>query len=86
MCSLEIVVPILGCVTGVCMVIAGVSEAMPFIKKISSNGLVHSVYHLVSKKEKCKKKDIEEVIEDAEELVEDVAELVEQVKKKIDNK
>lgn len=83
-CGFEIAVPILVFATALCGAIAGASEILPFVKKVSSNGIIHSIYHLLSKKDKCNAKDVEEVIEDAEELVEDVIELVEEVKKKID--
>lgn len=83
-CGFEIAVPILVFATAVCGAIAGASEILPFVKKVSSNGILHSIYHLLSKKDKCNKEDIEDIIEDAEELVEDVVELVEEVKKQID--
>lgn len=81
LCGLEIVVGVLAATTAVCGAIAGVSELMPFFKKISSNGIIHSVYHILSKKDKCKKEDVEEVVEDASELVEDITDLVNEINK-----
>lgn len=81
LCGLEIVVAVLAATTAVAGAIAGVSELMPFFKKISSNGIIHSVYHLLSKKDKCKKEDVEEVVEDAAELVEDITDLVNEINK-----
>jgi len=80
-CGLEIVVGVLATTTAVCGAIAGISELLPFFKKISSNGLIHSVYHLLSKKDKCKKEDVEEVVEDVTELAEDITDLVNQINK-----
>lgn len=61
MCSLEIILPVVGCITATAVAITTASEVLPFIKKISGNGVAHSIYHLLSKKEKCKKI-VEEVI------------------------
>ena len=81
LCGLEIVVGVLAATTAVCGAIAGISELLPFFKKISSNGIIHSVYHLLSKKDKCKKEDVEEVVEDVTELVEDITDLVNEINK-----
>ena len=51
-CGLEIVVAVLGCVTAVATLGTAISEGLPFIKKISGNGMIHTIYHLFNK-EKC---------------------------------
>tara|TARA_R110002012_G_scaffold294410_1_gene490555 strand:- start:582 stop:785 length:204 start_codon:yes stop_codon:yes gene_type:complete len=51
-CGLEIVVAVLGCITAIATLGGAVSEALPFIKKISGNGMIHTIYHLFNK-EKC---------------------------------
>tara|TARA_R110000772_G_scaffold33153_2_gene80810 strand:+ start:305 stop:499 length:195 start_codon:yes stop_codon:yes gene_type:complete len=48
-CSLEIIIPILGCITAIATLMTGISEGLPFIKKISGNGVIHSIYHLINK-------------------------------------
>ena len=49
---LEIILPIIIAVTAVAGAITAVSETLPFIKKISGNGILHTVYHLLHP-EKC---------------------------------
>ena len=51
-CGLEIPLAIMATITAITTMIAGISEIMPFFKKISSNGVAHSIYHLLNK-EKC---------------------------------
>jgi len=51
-CGLDIVVAVLGCVAGVCTAITAVSEVLPFVKRVSGNGVLHSITHLFNK-EKC---------------------------------
>ena len=53
MCGLEIPLAILGCITAVCGAITAISEALPFIKKYSGNGIIHGLYHLIHPS-KCK--------------------------------
>jgi len=53
LCGLEIPLAIVSCVAAVAGAITAVSEMLPFFKKISGNGLVHSVYHLIYKPEAC---------------------------------
>lgn len=52
MCGLEIPLAILACITAVCGSITAISEALPFIKKYSGNGILHGIYHLF-RPEKC---------------------------------
>lgn len=52
MCSLEIIIPILAAITACATAVAGASEVLPFIKKLSGNGIAHTIYHLFHK-EKC---------------------------------
>lgn len=61
--TLEIVVAVLATTTAVAGAITAVSEALPFFKRISSNGILHSVYHLFNK-EKCEKpiEDLPEIL------------------------
>tara|TARA_R110000787_G_scaffold28041_2_gene76828 strand:+ start:619 stop:819 length:201 start_codon:yes stop_codon:yes gene_type:complete len=54
--TLEIIVGVLSATSAVCGLFITVSEALPFIKKYSGNGIVHSIYHLI-KPEKCIKDD-----------------------------
>ena len=51
-CSLEIIIPIIVCITAVATATTALSESLPFLKKFSGNGIVHSIYHLI-KPEKC---------------------------------
>ena len=61
-CGLEIPLAILGAVAAVAAAITAVSEALPFIKKTSANGLVHMAYHFLNK-DKCVPDEITEVVE-----------------------
>tara|TARA_R110000764_G_scaffold231628_1_gene323350 strand:- start:1062 stop:1262 length:201 start_codon:yes stop_codon:yes gene_type:complete len=49
---LEIILPIIIAVTAVAGAVTAVSETLPFIKKISGNGILHTIYHLINP-EKC---------------------------------
>ena len=51
-CSLEIIIPILGCITAIATLGTAISETLPFIKRISGNGIIHTITHLYNK-EKC---------------------------------
>tara|TARA_R110001592_G_scaffold104960_3_gene295249 strand:+ start:4096 stop:4269 length:174 start_codon:yes stop_codon:yes gene_type:complete len=51
-CGLEIIIPILACITAVATLGTAVSEGLPFVKKWSGNGIVHGIYHLI-KPDKC---------------------------------
>ena len=48
-CGLEIPLAVLGCITAITTLITTISEGLPFIKKISGNGVIHSIYHLINK-------------------------------------
>lgn len=50
--SVTIILSVLATVTAIATAISTVSETLPFIKKVSGNGVVHTVYHLFNK-EKC---------------------------------
>tara|TARA_R110000765_G_scaffold369321_1_gene459533 strand:+ start:56 stop:259 length:204 start_codon:yes stop_codon:yes gene_type:complete len=52
MVCLEIILPIVIAVGAVAGAITALSETLPFIKKISGNGVLHTIYHLI-KPEKC---------------------------------
>lgn len=52
MCGIEIIIPILGAITACATAVAAASEILPFIKKLSGNGIAHTIYHLFHK-EKC---------------------------------
>tara|TARA_R110002124_G_scaffold242825_1_gene407963 strand:+ start:1152 stop:1352 length:201 start_codon:yes stop_codon:yes gene_type:complete len=49
-CGLEIPLAVLGCVTAIATLLTATSEGLPFIKKISGNGILHTLYHLLNKK------------------------------------
>ena len=49
-CGLEIPLAVLGCITAIATLLTGTSELLPFIKKISGNGVIHSIYHVLNKK------------------------------------
>ena len=49
---LEIILPIIIAVTAVAGAVTAVSETLPFIKKISGNGILHTMWHLAYP-EKC---------------------------------
>ena len=49
---LEIILPIIIAVTAVAGAITALSETLPFIKKVSGNGIIHSIHHLINP-EKC---------------------------------
>ena len=49
---LEIILPIIIAVTAVAGAVTAVSETLPFIKKLSGNGILHTVYHLI-KPDEC---------------------------------
>ena len=48
MCGLEIPLAILACITTICGTITAISEALPFIKKYSGNGIIHGIYHIIN--------------------------------------
>jgi len=48
-CGLEIPLAVLGCITAITTLITTISEGLPFIKKYSGNGVIHSIYHLINK-------------------------------------
>ena len=52
MVCLEIILPIIIAVTAVAGAVTAVSETLPFIKKLSGNGILHTVYHLI-KPDEC---------------------------------
>jgi len=49
---MEIIIPILACITAVAGSITAVSETLPFMKKYSANGLLHGIWHMIHP-EKC---------------------------------
>jgi len=51
-CGLEIVIPVIAAITAIVGLITAISETLPFIKKYSGNGIIHSIYHCVHP-EKC---------------------------------
>tara|TARA_R110000737_G_scaffold332948_1_gene350195 strand:+ start:446 stop:664 length:219 start_codon:yes stop_codon:yes gene_type:complete len=51
--TLEIIVGVLSATSAICGLFITVSEALPFMKKYSGNGVAHSIYHLIVKPEKC---------------------------------
>ena len=51
--TLEIIVGVLSATSAICGLFITVSEALPFIKKYSGNGVAHSIYHLIVKPDKC---------------------------------
>ena len=52
-CGLEIIIPILGAITAIATLGTALSEGLPFIKKWSGNGIIHSIYHLIRKPDGC---------------------------------
>tara|TARA_R110000787_G_scaffold38287_1_gene96623 strand:+ start:3177 stop:3386 length:210 start_codon:yes stop_codon:yes gene_type:complete len=52
MTTLEIVIAVLATTTAVAGAITAVSEILPFFKKISGNGIAHTIYHIFNR-EKC---------------------------------
>lgn len=52
-CGLEIIIPILGAITAIATLGTALSEGLPFIKKWSGNGIIHSIYHLIKKPDEC---------------------------------
>ncbi len=51
-CGFEILVPILATITAICGMTTAISETLPFLKKLSGNGIIHSITHLF-RPEKC---------------------------------
>lgn len=51
-CGADIAVAVLGCIAGTLSCVVALSETLPFIKKISANGILHGITHLFQK-EKC---------------------------------
>ena len=51
-CSLEFILPIIVCITAVAGATTAISESLPFLKRFSGNGIIHSIYHMI-KPEKC---------------------------------
>lgn len=49
---LEIILPAIIAITAVAGAITAVSETLPFIKKVSGNGILHTIYHLL-KPDEC---------------------------------
>tara|TARA_R110000744_G_scaffold345835_1_gene451267 strand:- start:356 stop:559 length:204 start_codon:yes stop_codon:yes gene_type:complete len=49
-CGLEIPLAVLGCITAIATLLTATSEGLPFIKKISGNGILHTIYHVLNKK------------------------------------
>tara|TARA_R110000772_G_scaffold4432_5_gene15789 strand:- start:2303 stop:2506 length:204 start_codon:yes stop_codon:yes gene_type:complete len=52
MVCLEIILPVVIAVGAVAGAVTAVSEALPFFKKISGNGILHTIYHLI-KPDEC---------------------------------
>lgn len=52
MVCLEIILPIIIAVTAIAGSITAISETLPFIKKLSGNGIVHTIFHLI-KPDEC---------------------------------
>jgi hypothetical protein len=77
-CVFEILVPILGCVTAIATLGTVISEGLPFIKKISGNGMIHTIYHMFNK-EKCN--NIGESVNTITEIVKDITESAEETKR-----
>ncbi len=48
-CGLDIAVAVLGCIAGGLSCIVAFSETLPFIKKISANGILHGITHIFHK-------------------------------------
>ena len=51
-CGLDIVVAVLGIIAAVATATTALSETLPFIKRISGNGVIHTITHIFNK-EKC---------------------------------
>tara|TARA_R110002167_G_scaffold295433_1_gene499966 strand:- start:1429 stop:1656 length:228 start_codon:yes stop_codon:yes gene_type:complete len=66
--TLEIIVGVLSATSAICGLFITVSEALPFIKKHSGNGVIHSLYHLIIKPDKCL-----EIIKDSDSSEEELA-------------
>jgi len=49
---LEIILPIIICVSAVAGAVTALSETLPFLKKVSGNGIIHTIYHLI-KPDEC---------------------------------
>ena len=63
-CGLEIPLAVLAAVAAVATAVTALSETLPFLKKFSSNGILHGVYHLMHPN-KC----VEESIPEAQVVV-----------------
>lgn len=50
--TVTIILSVLATITAVATTVTTVSETLPFIQKISGNGVVHTIYHILNK-EKC---------------------------------
>ena len=48
---LEIILPIVIAVGAIAGAVTALSETLPFIKKISGNGIIHSIHHLINPEE-----------------------------------
>ena len=68
--TLEIIVGVLSATSAICGLFITVSEALPFIKKYSGNGVAHSIYHLIVKPDKCSqlKNELDDIKEEIKEI------------------
>ena len=68
--TLEIIVGVLSATSAICGLFITVSEALPFIKKYSGNGVAHSIYHLIVKPDKCSQ--LQNELDDIKEEIKDM--------------